>query len=297
MGHHQKGRIYRLVFMALILTCLGTIRAGDATSIQYGRPRLLCMLKTKKITESSGLAVSRRDPNLLWTHNDSGDDAHIYCIDRQGKRVGTCKLKKTKAVDWEDMCSYVIDGRPKLLVADTGDNLAIRKSCKLHIIDEPQNPKDDVSRVQSIRLRYSTGPTDCEAVAVDPTLREVLFVEKRFALTCRVFQASLPADGDERDLLAKPIARIYLPLVTAMDIAHDGSRAIVLTLGQAFEFTRSKGQTWQSAFRARPRTINMPARRQGEAICYAADGYDLLLTSEKTPTPLFLVPTNSTVGQ
>ncbi len=277
--------------------CLGTLRAGDVTSIQYGRPQQLCTLKSKKITESSGLAVSRRNPNLLWTHNDSGDDAHIYCIDRQGKRVGTCKLKKTKAVDWEDMCSYVIDGRPKLLVADTGDNLAIRKSCQLHIIDEPQNPQDDVSRVQSIRLRYSTGPTDCEAVAVDPTLREILFVEKRFALTCRVFQASLPADGDERELLAKPIARINLPLVTAMDIAHDGSRAIVLTLGPAFEFTRSQGQTWQSAFRARPRTIPMPARRQGEAICYAADGYDLLLTSEKTPTPLFLVPTISTVSQ
>lgn len=296
MRHHQKERPHCLVYVALILMCLGTIRAGDKTSLQYDRPRQLCTLKTNKISESSGLAVSRRDPNLLWTHNDSGDDARIYCIDRQGNHVGTCKLKKTKAVDWEDMCSYVIDGRPKLLVADTGDNLVIRKSCRLYIIDEPQNPQDDVSRVQSIRLRYSTGPTDCEAVAVDPILREILFVEKRFALTCRVFQAALPAEGDERDLLAKPIARINLPLVTAMDIAPDGSRAIVLTLGQAFEFTRSKGQTWQSAFRAKPRTINMPARRQGEAICYATNGYDLLLTSEKTPTPLFLVPVKSTAS-
>ncbi len=87
MGHHQTKRIYRPVTMALILMCLGTLRAGDATSVQYGRPRQLCTLKTKKITESSGLAVSRRDPNLLWTHNDSGDDAHIYCTEATWSQV------------------------------------------------------------------------------------------------------------------------------------------------------------------------------------------------------------------
>ena len=265
--------------------------ADDVTVIQYGSPRELCKLSTRKINESSGLAISRLSNDRIWTHNDSGDEARIYCINWQGEHLGTCKLKKIKAVDWEDMCSYVIDGRPKLLLADVGDNGLRRKSCRLNIVDEPADPTDDRSKVQVLRFRYATGPTDCEAVAVDPVRREVLLIEKKFALTCRVFVLPLPTDDQGKDdLIAKPIARITVPLVTAADVSPDGLRAMVLTLGQAFEFTRRRDQTWADVFRAPPRVIDMPARRQGEAICYAGNGRDLLLTSELTPTPLFLVP-------
>jgi hypothetical protein len=34
------------------------------------------------IDEASGLAVSRLNDNILWVHNDSGDTARIFAIDR-----------------------------------------------------------------------------------------------------------------------------------------------------------------------------------------------------------------------
>ena len=36
---------------------------------------------SRDIPESSGLALSRRTPGLLWTHNDSGNEPFIFAVD------------------------------------------------------------------------------------------------------------------------------------------------------------------------------------------------------------------------
>jgi hypothetical protein len=282
-----------LVSLLICYICQRTIVLGEEP-IRYAPPVEISRLENKRVSESSGLAASRRDPDLFWTHNDSGDKPRIYCFRRNGKHVGTCKLTKAGAIDWEDMCSFEIDDKPKLLIGDLGDNLTRRKSYRLYLLDEPKNPSKDVKDIQVIRLRYSVGSMDCEAIGADVESRKLLFVEKKRWFNCRVFEADLPTTKDVTDIVAKPIGRINLPLVTAMDVSSDGRRAIVLTLGQAFEFTRGKGETWTKAFAKKPRTIDMPARKQGETICYGANGRDFYLTSEFTPTPLFLVEAIST---
>ena len=37
-----------------------------------------------ELRESSGLAVSRTQPGVLWSHNDSGDAPTLYAIDVKG---------------------------------------------------------------------------------------------------------------------------------------------------------------------------------------------------------------------
>lgn len=291
---HLRNRRTSSLRMAMIFSLVSVAVWADGSraateEVVYLSPVRLCKLANKKITESSGLAASRRSPDRFWTHNDSGDKPRLFCFDRSGKHVGTCQLKKASAYDWEDMCSYMVNGQPKIMVADIGDNGRKRKSCFLHIIDEPRDPTEDLKDFQTVALRYETGSVDCEAIGVDTVRREVLLVEKKIGVTCRVFSAPLPPDGSRKELLAKWIAVLRLPIVTAMDVSADGSRAIVLTLGQAFEYRRSPTQTWADAFKAEPRTINMPPRRQGEAICYSSSGLDLYLTSERAPTPLFFV--------
>ena len=90
--------------------------------------------------------------------------------------------------------------------------------------------------------------------------------------------------------MARRIARLNHTAVTALDISSDGERAIVLTLLRAYEYRRTPEQTWAEAFEERPRPIVMPERRQGESICYSAEGDSLYLTSEFVPTPLWEVP-------
>jgi len=64
--------------------------------------------------------------------------------------------------------------------------------------------------------------------------------------------------------------------------------------GNAYEYRREPAEDWKAAFARQPRTIQMPARAQGESICYGPDGQTLYLTSEKTPTPLLEVAPIST---
>lgn len=280
----------RTLTIALLWFACGTEGlALDNEPIQYSPPVEISRLQHKKVSESSGLAASRRNPDLFWTHNDSGDKPQIYCFHRNGEHAGTCKLRKAGAVDWEDMCSFELNGKPKLLIGDLGDNLKRRKSYRLYLIDEPKKPKNDVKQVQVIRLRYSVGSIDCEAIGADVESGKLLLVEKKRWFNCRVFEAELPSTPEVTDIVAKPIGVIDLPMVTAMDVSSDGRRAIVLTLGQAFEFTRRAGESWATAFARKPRTIDMPARKQGETICYGSDGRDLFLTSEFSPTPFFAV--------
>jgi hypothetical protein len=277
-----------ICFAFLFCVC-GRLAAVDpAVGLQYEEPVQLCELKNKDINESSGIAASHHAPNRFWTHNDSGDDARLFCFDLKGEHLGTSKLKKVHAIDWEDMCSFELDGQPKLLVADTGDNLKRRRVYLLHLVDEPEDPSKDIKDVRTIQVRYSVGSVDCEAVAFDPVLREFIFVEKKYALTCRVFRAPFPAARESR-CTAELIGSIRIPVVTAMDISPDGSRAIVMTVGQAFEYTRAANQTWADALRAKPNKVGLPPRRQGEAICFGRGGRDLFLTSEQSPTPLFKV--------
>ena len=257
---------------------------------EYVEPVKLATLENRSINESSGLAASRRHVDRFWTHNDSGDKARLYCFDQDGKHLGTSKILNGDAVDWEDMCSFELDGKPWLLIGDFGDNATRRKSCTLYFVPEPEDPKSESRATASIKLKWSTGSMDCESIGVDTKNRKLLFVEKKRWLTCRVFEADLPALDKSQQVVAKPIAKVRIPLATAMDVSPDGRRAIVLTLGQAFEFSRESSETWKQAFSRQPRTIDMPARKQGEAICYDRDGMSLFLTSELTPTPLFKVP-------
>ena len=75
-----------------------------------------------------------------------------------------------------------------------------------------------------------------------------------------------------------------------MDVSPDGRRAVVLSYGDAYEYFRRPEEDWAAAFARGPRLLPMPERQQGEAIGYGADGRSLYLTSEKRPTPLWVVP-------
>jgi len=94
------------------------------------------------------------------------------------------------------------------------------------------------------------------------------------------------------ELISPPkiVARLSVASVTGMDISGDAARAVVLTYGDAYEYTRRPEQTWAQAFQQRPRRVRLPARRQGEAVCYGRRGQALFVTSEQRPAPLWVVP-------
>ncbi|MDK1030423.1 MAG: hypothetical protein QGD94_00275 [Planctomycetia bacterium] len=264
--------------------------------IAYGKGRKVCELANKRISESSGLASSRRSTGVFWTHNDSGHRAHIYAFGPAGEDLARFRLRATVSLDWEDMASFTRDGKDYLLIADVGDNRRIRRRYHLYVIEEPavdtkkRGTRGKVKKVLSIRFKYSDGSHDCEAVAVGDEGRTVYLVTKTPGKLCKVYSLPLPRKSPLRALTAKTVATLRIPSTTAMDISPDGLRAVVLTYGDAYEYTRRPKEKWSSAFARAPRVIPMPRRRGGEAICYGPDGRTLYLTTEGVPAPLFEVP-------
>jgi len=283
--------------LALLVAPVGAAMAAEEPApINYGPPRLVATLADKRISESSGVACSRRTKDAFWTHNDSGDAPRLYAFDKKGKPLGTFQLAAVRAKDWEDMASFTFRDKAWLLLGDVGDNARRRKTCTLYLVAEPKLPArrpTAITRLEPARtivFRYEDGPHDCESVAVDPAGPTVYLVSKSAATSCKAYALDLPGTRPTKTLTAKAVSSVGITYATATDLSPDGTRCAVLTYAHAYEFTRRTGEKWSAAFQREPRRIGMPLRRQGESICYGPDGQALYLTSEKTPTPLWEVP-------
>ena len=250
--------------------------------------RELGTLQNSEIRESSGLAYATKGRPVLWTHNDSGDTSRFFAVGLAGEDLGTFTLEGARAVDWEDIASYVSDGRNWLLLADVGDNEERRPDCQLYIVEEPEAGESaTVSVVRTISFVYEDGPRNCEAAAVDSKEQRILLIAKTREPLSGVY--SLPLIPEDEKVTARRIADMRLTGVVAMDISPDGRDAVVLTYGDAFRWRRTEDESWASAFGREPEMLPMPYRKQGESVCYTPDGKRLLLTSEKKPRPLLEV--------
>ncbi len=284
----------RVTALSCLLVMLCGTRAGAdepnaSRESRFSPSRLLAKLAIPALHESSGLAPSHIRPDMLWSHNDSGDDARLFAFDLQGSLIAAMHVQGASAQDWEDMASFQQNGKPYLLVGDTGDNQRHRTSYTLYRIPE-QPPDNGALEVdQAVEFRFETGPADCEAIAFDTERNEVLLVDKGWDLACRVYVLSWPSELNDAPPMhvARHISTLHIAGVTGMDIDRDGRHAIVSTYGSAYEFSRKADEDWKAAFGRKGCTVPLPARKQGESICYAADGQSLFLTSEFAPSPLF----------
>lgn len=264
------------------------VEASFRQDMQEPDWRELGTLQNPEIRESSGLAYGTKGRPVLWTHNDSGDTSRFFAVGLAGEDLGTFTLEGARAVDWEDMASYVSDGRNWLLLADVGDNEERRPDCRLYIVEEPEaGDSATVSVARTISFVYDDGPRNCEAAAVDSKEQRILLIAKTREPLSGVY--SLPLIPDDEKVTARHIADMRLTGVVAMDISPDGRDVVVLTYGDAFRWRRAEGESWASAFGREPEMLPMPYRKQGESVCYTPDGKKLLLTSEKKPRPLLEV--------
>src|SRR5687768_5368653 len=67
---------------------------------------LVGRIENPRLTESSGLSVSRKDPNLFWTHNDGGGKRQVlYAMTRHGKSIAEFRVTGAVMEDWEDIAA------------------------------------------------------------------------------------------------------------------------------------------------------------------------------------------------
>ncbi|HEY1122613.1 MAG TPA: hypothetical protein VGE67_13465, partial [Haloferula sp.] len=115
------------------LVCLTILSAGaEEAPLPFVRLEPTAHLHAPGVDEASGIAVSPMHPDRLWIVNDSGCTADLYRTGTDGADHGRVAVKGVKNIDWEDLSSFVLDGKPYLLIADTGDNGSIRQQSQLH---------------------------------------------------------------------------------------------------------------------------------------------------------------------
>jgi hypothetical protein len=125
-------------FLAIACVFFGVTAAAQTPPYTDGVK--LADVEASFIDEASGIADSRTNPGVIWLHNDSGDGAYLYGVDRKGKLKALYLVRSAAASDWEDMAwGPGPDGKGNFLyMGDIGDNPSSRTDAVVYRIAEPK---------------------------------------------------------------------------------------------------------------------------------------------------------------
>jgi hypothetical protein len=269
----------------------------------YAAPILVGTIRSGDITEASGIAASRCQQNVLWTHNDSGDDAYIFAVAPSGQGLGTWKVTDARNIDWEDIAAYKSTaGKCYLYIGEIGDNKRKRDVHTIYRVAEPIVTPDDArsdrkhplatTAAQAVNFTYPDYAQDAETLMVNPKNAEIYVVTKRISGPAGVYKVDNNFENaDVR--VAQKIAEITVPaipngFVTGGDISPDGRRVVICDYTAAYEWTLPDGDAnFDNIWRQAPVTIDIGQRKGGEAVAYSVDGSSIFSTSEGKEPPIF----------
>jgi hypothetical protein len=203
--------------------------------------RTLFVLEGDDVFESSGLVDRGR---VVFTNNDSGDDAVVYGVD---SRTGRTVSRTTYADSVEDVEALAPGPGGTVWAGDTGDN---------------RERRDDVQV-------YRVQPRDGETLLVHPRTGRVLVVSKSvFGGTVYAAPPRLRAGSTPNRM--RKFAQVA-GLVTDGTFFPDGRHVLLRTYGTASVYTYPGFELVG--------TVTLPAQPQGEGISVSRTGR-VLVSSE-----------------
>lgn len=284
-------RVKRLL-VTLTLLVLFVVPAGYAqtvTDLRCGPFHEVGRFTSRKIVECSGLVASRKNPGILWVHNDSGDAARLFAVRENGALRGIYHLSHADSADWEDLALGPCPdpGRECLYVGDIGDNERHRKQIQIYRIVEPSVPlegppiRTKLKGTERFDCRYPDGPHDAETLFVDPAAGTPYLVTKAPKGKAAVVYRFPGKLDPERVATLEKVAtlRTRSPL-TGGDITRDGSLIMLRDYFSAYAFPRPAGGPLSEAFSVPPRRVPLAIEEQGESLGIAPSGTGLYTASE-----------------
>jgi hypothetical protein len=259
-----------VVLLSLVVPASAQEQTGAVVATRLEDPR---------IVESSGLALSRRHPGVVWTHNDSGDQARLFAVGSDGRTRAVLTLTGVEARDWEAVAAGRDDrGRPALFAADIGDNNGVWPEVAVYRVAEPATLRDATVRAARYRLRYADGPHNAEALLIDPRSNR-LYVATKAESGGGLYRAPARLDPTGVNVLHR-LARVP-PVVTDGGFLPSGRGFVLRDYQQAFVY---------SAPGRRVGAFDLPLQFQGESLAVTADGRSLLAGSEGPDSEVWRVP-------
>jgi hypothetical protein len=102
-----------------------------------------------EVSESSGMVMTTQ--GRMWSHNDSGGNNELYCINFSGQLLRTLVINNAINVDWEELC---IDKQKHIYIGDFGNNNNVRKNLKIYRIPDPETLSGSDVEAETIFFSY-----------------------------------------------------------------------------------------------------------------------------------------------
>lgn len=267
------------------------------------------------LTENSGLVMSTRQPGVIFTINDSGNEPVLFALDTTGANRGAWLLQGATNVDWEAIASGPCVGSASndsakiadncIYIADVGDNGAERTKVTIYRVHEPTaDSADRMSTIpaESLSFTYEDRPHDVEAMYVARDGSVNLITKRPLRTLLRHRRPSLvftiPAGiwrgrstiAYRADSLGIVPGSAPNRVITDAALSADGQLLAVRTYWQVYIFAVDSITGRVTGFL--PRAICNVAglgERQGEGISWYLGGRQLLLSSEGRSQPLRII--------
>ena len=257
------------------------------------------------LAEISGIVVSRRNPDVIWAHNDSGGIAAVFAMKTDGTHLGVFPLAGARAIDWEDI-AIGPGPAPKtdyLYVADTGNNNLSRSIITVYRVPEPlldgksSATTRPLKKVETLSFRFPGSPHECETLLVDPLTGDLYFVSRdrsaREEETSFVFHAPAPHEPGIIRTLDLVTSFTAPAEIKGGDISPDG-RMILLRPHSPRRQVKALLWLWERENTPLSRVFaepnhGVPVRHepQGEAIAFSADGQSYFTIGEGLAAPIY----------
>lgn len=278
------------------------LNQGDDQPIlfhQYNRTaytigRALGILSAPILLEVSGIAAGRKNPEMVWAHND-GTNRTVVAVATSGRALASFELREP-VVDLEDIAIGPGNqpGTSNLYLADIGDNHGERETIRIVSVAEPDLAALDGIGMHSFdseasyTLKYPDGPHDAEALLIDPATGD-FFIATKEDHGFRLYLAQ-PSAQEEAQLDLVLVQTGRFALVSGGDISSDGRLIALRREDAARLWIRQPGQTIAEAMGgegAEIPVIGPPGEPNGEGLAFLPEGGGYLTASEGKSQPLY----------
>lgn len=270
-----------------------TINFSYSQNELFGAREDLGTIENKEIDEASGIAESRLNPGIFWTHND-GDEGKIYAFWKNGQHLAEYKIDSKSINDLEDIAigPGPVDGRSYIYIGDIGDNSENRKHKYIYRISEPevkagQKPfKGEIKDFDLIEFSYPDGNKDSEALLIDPLTKDIYLISKRDK-KAHIYRLKYP-----QDLNTSTVAELMGEMqigrssgeasgITGGDISPNGKEILIKDYFNMYYYSIDGNESVSTALKKKVNKVNYDPEPQGEAVCWGADGSGYYVVSEE----------------
>lgn len=253
--------------------------AGDAVA-----GKAVCTITDSRLTEISGMVATSGGYVVANDGSDLESHRKVFFLD------GKCKLTKTVSYptlprDPEDV-AQAKDGT--IWIADTGDNPgAGERRPNIALWRLPKGSTEPTI----FRMKYPDGPHDAEALLLAGDGTPVIVTKDLGRAGVYTPTAALKKGqtvalrkvgefSPPKTTTSNPLAAAGRATVTGGANSPDGSRVVLRTYADAFEFDVTNGDVVGAITTGKPRITPLPDEPRGESITYSTDGKSFLTVSE-----------------